>query len=56
MTHTVLTVFSESFNKKKGEGNFPGGPLVKMLPSNAGGVGLVGELRSRMPRDPKTKT
>lgn len=52
----MLTVFLESFNKKKGEGDFPGGPVVKMLPSNVGGVGLFGELRSHMPHGPKTKT
>ena len=31
------------------QGDFPGGPVVKNLPSNAGDTGLipVGELRSR---------
>lgn len=56
MTHTVLAVFSESFNKKKGEGDFAGGPVAKMLSSSAGGVGLVGDLRSHMPHGPKPKT
>ena len=39
-------------------GSVPGGPLVKILPSNAGGVGLtpVGKLRSHMPWGHNTKT
>ena len=38
--------------------DFPGGPVVKTLPSNAGGrfLSLVGELRSHMPRSQKHKT
>ena len=32
--------------------NFPGGPVVKTLPSSAGGVGLilVGELEAKNPK------
>ena len=38
--------------------DFPGGPVVKTLPSSVGGVvwSLVGELRSHMPCSQKTKT
>ena len=33
-----------------GEGNFPGGPVVKSLPTNAGDTGLIPDLgRSHMP-------
>ena len=36
--------------------DFSGGPLVKILPSNAGGaVSMVGELRSHMPCGPKNQ-
>ena len=37
--------------------DFPGGPVVKTLSSNAGGAGLIpgGELRSCMPRGPKNQ-
>ena len=35
--------------KKYKPGDFPGGPAVKNLPSNAGDAGLVRELRSHMP-------
>ena len=37
--------------------DFPGGPVVKTLPSNAGDIVLlVWELRCRMPHDQKVKT
>jgi len=38
--------------------DLPGGPVVKALSSNAGGVGSipVRELRSHMPLSQKTKT
>ena len=38
--------------------NFPGGPVVKTLPSNTGGAGPIPgrELRSHMPCGQKTKT
>ena len=38
-------------HSKQGEGDFPGGPVVKNPPSNAGKQvpSLVGELRSHMP-------
>ena len=38
--------------------DFLGGPVVKKLPSNAGGAGWIpgGELSSRMPQGQKTKT
>ena len=38
-------------------GDFPGGPVVKTLPSNAGGEGSIPgrELRSHMARGQKTK-
>ena len=44
---------------KKQLGDFSGGLVVKTLPSNAGGVGLIpgkGELRFHMPHSQKTKT
>ena len=39
-------------------GDFPGGPVVKTSPSNAGGEGQIPgrELRSHMPQGQKTKT
>ena len=38
--------------------DFPGGPVVKTLPPNAGGEvpSLFGELRAHMPSGQKTKT
>ena len=46
-------------NSVKHYRDFPGGPVVKTLPSMEGGVqveSLVGELRSHMPGGQKTKT
>ena len=37
--------------QKDMSGDFPGGPMVKNLPSNAGPRSLVGKLRSHMPQD-----
>ena len=44
--------------KNQGTGDFSGGPVVKTLPSSAGGAvrSLVGKLRSHMPHGQKTKT
>ena len=36
--------------------DFLGGPEVKTLPSNAGGVGSIPGQRSHMPQGPNTKT
>ena len=37
---------------KQNYGNFPGGPVVKDLPANAGDTGLIPDLEgSHMPRD-----
>ena len=38
--------------------DFPGGPVVRTLPSSAGGAGstLVGKLRSHIPCSGKSKT
>ena len=46
----------EIFNKKMGD--FPGGPVVKTLLSNAGGVGLIPDQGGKIPHasQPKTKT
>ena len=33
-----------------------GSPVVKTLPSNGGGAGSIGKLRSHMPQGQKTKT
>ena len=46
-------LFQKVMIKQDKVGDFPGGPVVKNLPSNAGdGVrSLVGELGSHMPRD-----
>ena len=43
--------------KNNRQGDFPGGPMVKTLPSNAGVPvqSLVGELRSHMPCNQKPK-
>ena len=43
--------------KRQGR-DFPGGPVVETLPSNAGGTGSipVGVLRSHMPHGQKTRT
>ena len=35
--------------KEKKKGNFPGSPIVKTLPSNAAGVGLIPGLGTGMP-------
>ena len=32
------------------KGNFPGGPLVKNLPCNAGNVGLIPGLETKIPQ------
>ena len=42
---------------KSQERDFPGGPVVKTWPSNAGArvQSLVGELRSHMPHDQRAK-
>ena len=34
---------------KEQRGDFPGGPVVKTLPSNAGGVGLIPGQRNKLP-------
>ena len=35
--------------KEKGDRrDFPGGPMVKTLPSNAGGVGMIPHLRAKI--------
>ena len=49
---TARHIPRENNNSKSHMGNFPGGPVVKSLPCNAGdGVhSLVGELRSHMPQ------
>ena len=51
-------VFGTSVFSVRKWGDFPGGPVVKTLPSDAGGAGLIAgvELRSHMPRGHKTKT
>ena len=36
--------------------DFPGGPVIKNSPSNAGGVGSIPGQRSHMPQGPNTKT
>ena len=48
----------ENSLKRVRNGDFPGGPVVKTSPSNAGGEGSIHgrELRSHMPRGQKTKT
>ena len=43
--------------KSSSQGDFPAGPVVKIPPSNVGGVGLIpGQGRSHMPLSQKTKT
>ena len=47
-------LFLISFSNKRGTGNFPGGPVVKNLPTNAGNTGLIpGPRRFHMPRGNK---
>ena len=52
--HTAETVREKTKEKDKEKwgGAFPGGPVVKNLPSNAGDEGLIprGELRSHKPQ------
>ena len=36
--------------------DFPGGPVVKVLPSNAGGVGLIPTQGAKIPHAPRPKT
>ena len=47
----VLTVFSLVYSSRSDGWEFPSGPVVKTLPSSAGGVvrSLVRELKSNMP-------
>ena len=49
---------SEWNTGRQAGGDFPGGPVVKTLPPNAGAQvpSLVRELRSHTPRGQKTKT
>ena len=46
----------QSSELKRGSRDFPSGPVVNTLPSNAGGVGSIPELRSHMFHGQKTKT
>ena len=48
----------EDTKKKKNSRDFPGGPVVKNLPSSAGDVDsiLIGELRSHEPQGPQATT
>ena len=51
---TLLTNTPYTFFLKLVRGpDFPGGPVVKTLPSSAGGMGSVKELRFYMPGGPK---
>ena len=45
-------------NKSERRGDLPGGPVVKTLPSNAGGVGLISGQGAKihMPHGQKAKT
>ena len=55
----LLVVKSETETRKRGDcRDFPGGPVVKTLPSNAGGLGSIPGWgsKSHMPRNQKTKT
>ena len=45
----------QSSELKRGSRDFPGGPVVNTLPSNAGGVGLIPELRSHNVSWPKNQ-
>ena len=51
------TIYLHVKNKKSNR-DFPGSPVVTILPSNAGGAGLIpdGDLRSHMPCSQRTKT
>ena len=46
--HILICIYTSIITDR----SFPGGPVVKNLPSNSGSIGLipVGELGSRMPR------
>ena len=50
--------FDKHLLEKEMSRDFPGGPVVKTLPSNAGGLGSIpcGEVRSHMPWVQKNKT
>ena len=55
----LLVVKSETETRKRGDcWDFPGGPVVKTLPFNAGGLGSIPGwgTRSHMPQSQKTKT
>ena len=54
----IIKLIGQNGSGELNKGSFPGGPVVKTLPSNAGGAGSVPgwELRSHMPCNQKAQT
>ena len=54
----VCELYLKVIFKEQKKGDFPGGPVVKTLPSNAGGAGLIPGWGAKIPdaSQPKNQT
>ena len=52
LDHNEIAFYTVQLASVKNSGDFPGGPMVKYIPSNAGDTGSIsGQGRSPMPQD-----